>query len=122
MQERREFVRLDTRLDITYSVLPSDAPKPAVTKDIGGKGICLFLDRELPAGTRLQVAMNLPGRTEPVHFTAEVVWCEAYEVIGKSERTRAVEAGVRFIEIAPQDQEAVRQHVILTLKQPGSRQ
>ena len=121
MEERRQFVRLDTRLDIKYTVLPTGASQPGATKDIGGGGICLFAEQEMPAGTRLQVAMKLPGREQPVNFTAEVVWSEAYEVIGKSHRQRSVEVGVRFVEVAPQDQEAVMQHVILGLKQPHTK-
>ncbi|MBI4341449.1 MAG: PilZ domain-containing protein [Candidatus Omnitrophica bacterium] len=121
MEERRQFVRLDTRLEVTFSVLPSGAPQQAMTRDISGGGICLFADRELAAGTRLQVTMKLPDREPPVHFTAEVVWSEAYETIGRAQRTRAIEVGVRFVEIAPQDQEAVMRHVILTMKPPSSR-
>ena len=113
MEERRQFVRLDTRLEVSYAVLPSDKPKKSVTKNIGGGGVCLFTDKELPIGTRLQVAMKLPDQEVLVHFIAEVVWSEAYEVIGKTERQRAVESGVRFVEIAPQDREAVMRHVIL---------
>ncbi len=116
MEERRRFVRLDTRLEISYSVLPSGASQRSVTKDIGGGGICLFTDHTLASGTQLQVAMKLPGREEPVHFIAEVMWSEPYEVIGKTERRRAVETGVRFVEIAPKDQEAVMQHVILNVQ------
>ena len=118
MEERRQFVRLDTRLEVQYSVLPTEAPQTAVTKDVGGGGICIFADKELPPGTRLQLAMKLPGREKPVNFTAEVIWSEAYEVIGHSQRQRAVEVGVRFVEVSPQDHEAVMQHVILTHKQP----
>ena len=121
MEERRQFVRLDTRLEIQYSVLPSEPPKTAVTKDISGNGVCLFADKELAPGTRLQVAMKLPGREIPVNFTAEVMWSEAYEMIGKSQRQRSVEVGVRFVEVSPQDQEAVMQHVILTHQQPHTK-
>ena len=118
MEERRQFVRLDTRLEISYTVLPAEQAKHGVTKDIGGGGICLFAEKSLPPGTRLQVAMTLPGREAPVRFTAEVVWTEQYEVIGKEERRRSVEIGGRFLESAPKDQEAVLQHVILSLKPP----
>ena len=121
MEERRQFVRLDTRLEITYSVLTAGAPQQATTKDISGGGVCLFADRELPPGARLQVAMKLPDREQPVHCTVEVMWSEAYETIGKTEHKRAVEIGVRFVEIAPQDQEAVMRHVILSMKQPGTK-
>ncbi len=116
MEERRQLVRLDTRLEISYAVLSSDTPKKSVTKNVGGGGVCLFTEKELPIGTRLQVAMKLPDREALVHFIAEVVWSEAYEVIGKTQRQRAVESGVRFIEIAPQDCEAVMRHVILSFQ------
>jgi len=121
MEERRRFVQLDTRLEVTYTLLPSGKAQRTVTKNICGDGVCLFLEQVVPEGTRLQVAMTLPGREEPVHFTAEVTWCESYEMIGKAERKRVVEAGVQFIEISPKDQEAVMQHVILQLqpKRPG---
>lgn len=118
MEERRHFVRLDTRLETRYTLLPSGEARQATTKDIGGGGVCLFADKVIPAGTRLQVAMHLPGRQQPINFIGEVVWSEAYEVIGKEEHKRAVEVGVQFIEISPADREAVMQHVILNVKSP----
>ena len=120
MEERRKFVRLDTRLDVSYTELPQTAVQHTRTKDIGGGGICLFAEKAMTPGTRLQVSMKLPDREEMVHFTAEVVWSEEYEVIGKTQRQRAVEVGVRFLEVAPQDQEAIMRHVILML-QPQQR-
>ena len=118
MEERRRFVRLDTRLEVEYSVLPTGSPRATVSKDISGGGVCLFADRVLPVSTTLQIAMRLPGQESPVHFTGEVVWSEPYEVIGRTQRDKAVEVGVRFTEIAPQDREAIMQHVILSMKPP----
>ncbi|HLD78503.1 MAG TPA: PilZ domain-containing protein [archaeon] len=116
MEERRKFVRLDTRLDVSYTVLPATQSRQTVTKDIGGGGICFFSTSELNPGERLQMAMKLPDREQPVNCTAEVIWCEPYEVIGKTGRQRSIEVGVRFIEISPKDQDVVMQHVILSLK------
>ncbi len=118
MEERRKFVRLDTRLDVTYTILPSGTAKETVTKGVGGGGICIFTEQALPAGTRLQVALKLPGLERPVNFIGEIVWSEQYETIGKSERRRSIEAGLRFVEIAPQDRDTVLRHVILTLQPP----
>ena len=119
MEERRRFVRLDTRVEVEYTPLPSTDRKTSVTKNISAGGICLITDKELTPGARLQVAMKLLDRDQPVHFTGEVVWSEAYEMIGKTQRQRAVENGIRFVEIAPQDQETVMRHVILTLQPPA---
>ena len=116
MDERRHFVRLDTSLEVSYTELPTGASKQTVSKNIGGGGVCLFADKTFGPGTHLQVAMRLPDREQPVNFTGEVVWSEAYEVIGKGGRQRSVEVGLRFLEISPQDHEAVMQHVILTLQ------
>ena len=124
MDDRRQFVRLDTRLEISYSVLPAGTAQDSVTKNISGGGVCLFADHTLAQGTPLQVSMTLPGRKEPVQFTGEVVWSEAYELIGPERRERRVEVGVKFVKIAPKDQEAVLQHVILRIRgqPPISRQ
>lgn len=116
MEERRQFVRLDTRLDAKYTILPAGTMSTSVTKDISGGGICLFTDKVMEQGQQLQVSLTLPGREQPVNFTGEVAWCEAYEMIGQSSRQRAVEVGLRFLEISPQDQDAVMQHVILNFK------
>lgn len=118
MDDRRRFARLDTRLDVSYAVLPAGKAQRAVTKDISAGGICLFADHTLAQGTRLQVSMAVPGRKEPVRFTAEVVWSEAYEIIGRDRRERRVEVGVKFMTIDPKDQDAVLQHVILKLNPP----
>ena len=119
MEERRKFVRLDTRLGIVYQVLPTTSPRKSLTQDIAGGGICLFANERLEAGTRLQVEIQLPTREQPVAFEAEVVWCEAYEVIGKTTRERAIEVGVKFVKIDPRDQHAILEHVILSLKPYG---
>ena len=118
MEERRRFVRLDTRLEMEYTVLPTGSPRTTVSKDISVGGVCLFADRMLPIGTKLQVAMRLPGREQPAHFTGEVMWSEQYEVIGLAQRNKAVEVGLRFVDVSPQDHEAIMQHVILSMKPP----
>ena len=118
MEERRQFVRLDTRLDLTYTEVTGAAKHQTVSKNIGGGGVCLFLEKELPVGTRLQVSIKIPGQEQPVNFLTEVIWCESYEVVGKTQRHRAIEAGVRIVEIAPTDHQVLLNHVILSLKAP----
>ena len=114
-QERRRFVRLDTTLPVTYRVLPSSTAQVVTTKDIGGGGICMFLTQRLSVGTPLEIEVRLPNRPTPVCFTGEVAWCEEYEVVGKTERNRAIQAGVKFVYFNPKDQEAIMQYVILSL-------
>ncbi len=114
MEERRKFVRLDTRIEVTYTRLPDPDLRSVVTRNVGAGGICFFAREALAPGTLVRAAMSLPARQQPVLFTARVIWSEAYEVIGKEERRRAVEVGVQFVDISPEDKEAVMRHVILS--------
>ncbi len=118
MDERRRFVRLDARLDVVHAVLPSGTMQPTLSKDVSGGGLRLFTDRPLASGTQLQMAIKLPGRETPVNAIGEVVWSEEAHTTGKSERQRSVEIGVRTVEIAPQDHEALTEHVIASLRPP----
>ena len=116
MEERRKFVRLDTRLPIAYHVTKAPASKTSLSSDIGGGGVCLFLSEAVKVGTLLRIEVTLPEQPHPVAFTGEVMWCEQYEVIGKTQRERSVEAGIKFIQIEPHDQQAIMRHVILSLQ------
>lgn len=121
LEERRQFVRLDTTLPVTYRVLPSHTLQETNTKNVSGGGVCVFLKGRLPVGTPLEVQITLPGRATPATFTAEVIWCEEFEVVGGAKHERAIHAGVRFVFIHPKDREAIMQHVILSLQAPPAR-
>ena len=116
MEERRKFVRLDTRVDINCSLVTAEQAQRTVTKNIGGSGICIISEELLPIGSQLRIAMKLPGRERQINFVAEVIWSESYEIIGKSERRKAVESGLQFVQISSEDKEAIMQHVILGLR------
>lgn len=121
MEERRKFVRLDTRLKVSYTVVPAGQVQEAKTRNISEGGVCIFTDSEMDSGTQLAMTIHLPDRPTPIQCIAEVMWNEPYEVIGKGLRYRCVESGVRFVEISPEDLEAIKQHVILSLQVPSRR-
>ena len=116
MEERRRFVRLETRVDVAYTVLPSGTAQRAATKDLSGGGVRFLTENLLSTGMQLQVAISLPGREQPVNAIAEVVWSEQHELIGKTNRQRSVENGARCVEIAPADQEALTRFVASRLR------
>jgi c-di-GMP-binding flagellar brake protein YcgR len=105
--ERRQFLRVESTVPVMYWLSPTGDVPPlrSLTKNIGGGGVCLYLSQPLLPGTRLQVQMRLPedGRSFP--FTAEVAWCDAPKAGGAA--GPSVMAGLRFIEIAPEDQQAI---------------
>ena len=120
MEERRKFVRLDTRLPVRYRVLPAAHADASALSDLSGGGLCLFVRDPLTPGARLEVEVTLPGRPRPILFTGEVVWCEQYDVVGRTVRSRSIEAGLKFVSIAPEDQQAITRYVSLSLQPPSA--
>ena len=119
MEERRRFVRLDTRLPTEYRVLPTSEAKHSVTTGISGGGVCLFVSEPIAPGTPLQVTIEVPDSSRRLTFSGEVVWCESYAILGKAQQHRSILAGVKFVSIAPEDQREIMRYVILSL-QPRS--
>ncbi len=111
MKESRGFVRLPAPVEAMYTVLPDGRPQRTLTKDLGAGGARLVMEKPLAPGAQLQVALTLPGREQPVNAIAEVVWSGEVELVGRSDRRRSAEVGVRMTEIAPQDHAALAQFV-----------
>ena len=116
MRERRQFVRLTTRVPVDCTVLPSGTAQRIVSKDLSGGGARLSTEHRLPSGASLQLAIHLPGRESPVNATAEVMWSEESQVTSRRERQRRVETGVRCVEITPDDQAALTQFISASLR------
>ena len=118
MEECRGFVRLHAPVEAAYTVLPDGRPRRTLTKDVGVGGACLIMDKPLAPGAQLQVALTLPGCEQPVNAIAEVVWSGEVELVGRMNHRRTAEVGLRTIEIAPLDQEALARFVTEGLR-PG---
>ena len=124
MEERRRYVRLDTRLRINYRVLPqSPTRENSETLDIGGGGIRIFLTAPLKVGTLLELEIFLPEEATPVRCQGKVVWVEEFAIYqGTREERKDVEAGVEFSDIAPQDRDRIIKYVILGYAHTGERE
>ena len=116
MEEARKQVRLTMRAEIAYVVLPSGTAQETHTHDVSATGVRLALDHALPPGTQLQIAMALPGVEEPVNAVAEIIWSHEQQLTGKTGQQRSAQAGARFAEIAPKDQEAISQVIAQHLR------
>ncbi len=103
MDERRQFVRIGTRLKASCQVLGSEEPLGTLTRNIGGGGMSIFTKRRLPTGTILGVEVFFPGRLEPVRCTGEVVWSGELITSGLAGEPEGFETGLRFLDITPED-------------------
>jgi hypothetical protein len=82
-QERRLMRRFDMRLPATVTVDDASIGELLTeTQNVSARGVFLYLDRALPAGSRIHVTLTFPPHvtlTDPVRvrFTARVVRAEA---------------------------------------------
>ena len=112
------FVRLATRSPVAYTVLHQEAAISSMSSNLSGGGVSFVTHEAIPAGTRLKVAVGVPGRDRPVEFVAEVVWSQAVMTRSPSSDEQTAEVGVRYIQISPDDQELIMRYVSGGMRRP----
>lgn len=117
--EERIYERLNLAIKVNYEVTnrPHDI-KGAISKDIGGGGICLSLHEKLSPGTKLSVKIDIARDPEthrtvlipserkdltPEHYelVGNVVWTRVIEVSGKDLPLAYYDTGIQFSETDP---------------------
>lgn len=104
--QQRDFVRLDVRLPLTYYIIyaPEGGVRPtgsfsSHTRDISGNGAQILCPDAYPAGTQLDLHIELPGRR--LHVVGEVI--RAVEFVRPKEHW----LGVRFIGLDERDRDLI---------------
>ena len=101
--DKRQFVRLGMQLKMTYKVVGSLRQGASMTQDFSPTGVRFLSEHFLKPGTHIEVELQLPDRKDTVWFVGEVVWSDTKTAaIGQAGQT---EIGLRFIDIAPKDQD-----------------
>jgi len=118
MEERRKFVRLQSRLKAKCWVLGTEEPLSLLSRNIGGGGISLFTKRRLAAGTVLGIEVYFPGRVAPVRFTGEVIWSGELITSGVQDALNTYETGVRFLDITPGDHAYILKYAETAIVKP----
>ena len=108
MLEKRKFIRLKAPLGVVYRVLRKpkrSKPQVSFIKDISGAGVCLSCKEELRHGELIQMEIQIPHLSEPVHAVGEVVW--------SSKRTEQEhrDVGVRFRDVQPKSLSRILEYV-----------
>lgn len=114
--ERRQYVRVVSRLIAFVKVRQTGKVLRGLTRDLSAVGLCVTLEGWLGARTPLEVELQLPDRSQPVRFTAEVVWCRRAE--GKRLSTPA-DVGIKFVVIDPKDRAAIMHYAMLNALPPS---
>ncbi|MBI4436910.1 MAG: PilZ domain-containing protein [Candidatus Omnitrophica bacterium] len=116
MEEKRKYVRLDTRLKITYTILKDrkNSSLSTETKDISGGGIRLFLAEPVPVQSLLKLTIHLPEDPQPIVAIGRVVWTEEFSILHSQQTEgKVLEAGIEFVEIEPKERDRIIKYVIL---------
>ncbi|MBN3039088.1 MAG: Flp pilus assembly complex ATPase component TadA [Candidatus Omnitrophica bacterium] len=80
---RRDFARLDVRLNVRYRIIKSEGPKKiggiehnSVTENISAGGLVLLSNEPLALGTVLEVKLELPEEDKPIQCLCRVLRVE----------------------------------------------
>lgn len=94
--ERRAHERLPLRLSITERGDEGEYVGTSEDLSVGGAKVVWTEERELSIGDRIEVAVDLPGRSEPLVAEAEVRWRGGKSVCGIQFGRRAQAALAAF--------------------------
>jgi len=108
-QERRQFIRLGMRLNVTYKIIGTGKIGTALTTNFSGAGLRFLAEHALAPGTQLDVTLRLPERAEPIKCQGEVVWSEPRRSPDSALPGDTSEVGVRFVQIDPKDRTLIVQ-------------
>ncbi|MFA4992940.1 MAG: PilZ domain-containing protein [Candidatus Omnitrophota bacterium] len=97
MQERRRYTRVPESLQIAYEIIPAEAIKEYLTKDISQGGIRFLTHEFIPKDSRLRIRIIFP-KTLLFSFEA-LVKCMWIREVPYSEE---FEVGVEFIDLPPE--------------------
>ena len=96
MLERRKFVRIPERSQISYEILHELKAKDYLTRDISQGGIRFFAHEFIRRNSILRIRLTLTKTTFYFEALAKVVW------ISEDTLSERYEVGVEFVDI-PQD-------------------
>ena len=107
--ERRQFIRLDARLHVSYTIAGTKQLGTALSRNISGDGMRFVAEHPLDVGARLEVIVHLSSPDMPIRFVGEVMWTKLLTNMDAAS-LGGTEVGVRFVEIAPQDAALIKQY------------
>lgn len=117
---RREFVRVRSRLTTVFKVASTGKIHRALTRDISGGGVCFSTEELLEGGEVLEVEVRLPDRSQPVLFSGVVSWSRLVRRPQHSYEAATFNVGVQFVSINPKDRNLLVAYAQMNALPPGS--
>lgn len=111
--ERRKFPRVGDNIFILGSLKANHAAEfKAFTRDISGGGLMFETDRDIPAGSELELEIYQPSGREKevffsIHAVAKVAWIKGIAKDTFEEGENRYQVGVEFSEIKEEDRQRI---------------
>lgn len=96
LSERRGYLRLETPIDMSYTVPSRNRTYKAITKNISAEGMRFETrDEDLKESDSAELKLNFTGAHNPVHANAKIVWKKKLSL----EDGAPFDVGLEFTEI-----------------------
>jgi c-di-GMP-binding flagellar brake protein YcgR len=102
---RRRYVRVDVALSVSYTRESRDAAKLGSLSDLGGGGVRLETDEDLPLGDVLQLRFRLPKVERELIARGRIV------LSFYNSQNQQFFHGIAFTKIDPRDQDEIVRYV-----------
>lgn len=119
MRERRRYVRSDGLILVEYKGEKVEGKSSAF--DVSGAGVRLTLDKELKIGFQVELEMYLPGDSQPLRASGEVVWvkkCKAKPPTQITPQKEYFYTGIKFTLIDEPSRSRVTNYVSKKFRTP----
>jgi len=110
MLERRKYTRVPESLQISYEILPAEAIKEYLTKDISQGGIRFFTYEFIPKDSRLRIRITFPRTLFSFEALVKCMWVKEMPYGDE------FEVGVEFIDLPPEIIEYLISYIKVSLK------
>lgn len=109
-RERRKYVRMETSVEVKYTVIGKPGAIEVFSKNISAGGLCISAGEELSKDTPLQIEIKIPDLKDPIRALARVVWQKKFEAPDKAQEVR-FDTGIEFTGISDFDRFNINRYV-----------
>jgi len=110
MQERRKYTRIPESLQIAYEILPAEAIREYLTKDISQGGIRFLTHEFIPKDSRMRIRITFPRTLFSFEALVKCMW------VIEMPYGEEFEVGVEFIDLPPEIADYLVSYIRASLK------
>jgi c-di-GMP-binding flagellar brake protein YcgR len=110
-EEKRKYVRLQTTVEVEYTVIGKPGTIDVFSKNISAGGLCIVVEHSMANNTPVQLRIAIPDVKDPINALGRVVWQKKFEVAG-GKLEKCFDTGVEFTGISDFDRFNINRYVM----------